>query len=68
MRDLIQKTCLFLFLAAVFAAKGSELGTLTGALAGTVLMWPFYKKYVPPLPKRRRVVVEVEAGAEPGSE
>lgn len=60
MRDLLQKLCLFLFLAAVFAGKGNELGTLTGALSGTVLLWPFYKKYVPALPKRRRVVVEAD--------
>ena len=59
MRDLVQKTCLFLFLAVLLAGKGSELGTATGALAGTILLWPFYKKYVPLLPKRRRVLVEI---------
>lgn len=68
MRDLLQKTCLFLFLATVLAGKGSDLGALTGALTGTILLWPFYKKYVPQLPKRRRVVVEVAADAESASE
>ncbi len=59
MRDLVQKTCLFLFLAVLLAGRGSEVGTATGALAGTVLLWPFYKKYVPLSPKRRRVLVEI---------
>ena len=68
MRDLVKKACLFLFLAAIFSGKGSELGTLVGALTGTVLLWPFYKKHVPLLPKRRRVVVEVASDADPASE
>jgi hypothetical protein len=58
MRELIQKLCLFLFLAALFSGRTAELGTLMGALTGTVLLWPFYRRHVPPAPKRRRIVVE----------
>lgn len=57
MNNAFRKLCLFLFLAALFSAHGSSLATLIAASAGTVLLWPFYKKYAP-LSPRRRVVVE----------
>jgi hypothetical protein len=43
-------------LAALFSGRTNELGVLTGALTGTVLLWPLYRKFVP-APKRRRIVV-----------
>ena len=42
MRDFGLKLCLFLFLAAVLAGCTNELGTLTGAITGTILLWPAY--------------------------
>lgn len=57
MNDAFRKLCLFLFLASLFSPHGSSLATLVAASAGTVLLWPFYKKYAPPV-LRRRVVVE----------
>lgn len=56
MREYLTKLCMFLFLAAIFSGSTNELGVLTGALMGTVLLWPLYRKCVP-APKRRRVVV-----------
>jgi hypothetical protein len=65
MKEFGLKLCLFLFLAAVLAGRTNELGTLTGAITGTVLLWPVYRKVVPvPGTKvRRRVVVQDEAEA-----
>jgi len=56
MKEFLLKLCLFLFLAASFSGRTNELGVLTGAVTGTILLWPLYRKYVP-TPKRRRVVV-----------
>ena len=56
MREYLTKLCMFLFLAALFSGRTNELGVLTGAFTGTVLLWPLYRKFVPPA-KRRRVVV-----------
>ena len=56
MREYLTKLCMFLFLAALFSGRTSELGVLIGALTGTVLLWPLYRKFVP-APKRRRIVV-----------
>ena len=56
MREYLTKLCMFLFLAAIFSGRTNELGVLTGALTGTVLLWPLYRKFVP-APKRRRIVV-----------
>jgi hypothetical protein len=63
MKEFGLKLCLFLFLAAVLTGRTNELGALTGAITGTVLLWPVYRKVVPaPSPKaRRRVVVQDEA-------
>lgn len=59
MGDAVRKLCLFLFLASILSPHGSSLATLMAAGAGTVLVWPFYKKYAPAVP-RRRLVVETE--------
>ena len=56
MKEYLTKLCMFLFLAALFSGQTNELGVLTGALTGTVLLWPLYRKFVP-APKRRRIVV-----------
>jgi len=56
MKDYSTKLCMFLFLAALFSGRTNKLGVLTGALTGTVLLWPLYRKFVP-APKRRRIVV-----------
>ena len=40
MHQLIRKICLFLFLTAVLSGRANELGTLVGAIAGTILLWP----------------------------
>jgi len=56
MKDYLTKLCMFLFLAALFSGRTNELGVLTSALTGTVLLWPLYRKFVP-APKRRRIVV-----------
>ena len=70
MREYLTKLCMFLFLAAIFSGRTNELGVLTGALTGTVLLWPVYRKFVP-APKRRRIVVvdeDAEVAEEPASE
>ena len=71
MKEYLTKICMFLFLAAIFSGRTNELGVVTGALTGTILLWPLYRKLVP-APKRRRVVVveeesetSVESTAEP---
>ena len=70
MKEYWTKLCMFLFLAALFSGRTNELGVLTGALTGTVLLWPLYRKFVP-APRRRRIVVFDEApevGEEPAPE
>ena len=62
MKEYLTKLCMFLFLAALLSGRTNELGVLIGALTGTVLLWPLYRKFVP-APKRRRIVV-VDEGAE----
>lgn len=69
MKEFGLKLCLFLFLAALFSGRTNELGTLTGAITGTILLWPIYRKLVPApaaRPRRKAVVEEdpVEAIAE----
>jgi hypothetical protein len=52
MRDFGLKLCLFLFLAAALAGRTNELGTLTGAITGTILLWPVYRKLLAPPPEK----------------
>ena len=44
MREFGLKLCLFLLLAAVFSGCTNELGVLVGAVTGTILLWPLYRK------------------------
>jgi hypothetical protein len=61
MREYLTKLCMFLFLTAIFSGRTNELGVLTGALTGTILLWPLYRKFVPAPQRRRIVVVDEEA-------
>jgi hypothetical protein len=59
MQEFLLKLCLFLFLAALFSGRTDELGVLTGALSGTILLWPLDRRFVPrvlPRPRRNRMV------------
>ena len=47
MKEFGMKLCMFLFLAALFSGRTNELGVLIGALTGTVLFWPLYRKFIP---------------------
>ena len=62
MQQLSRKICLFLFLTAVLAGRANELGTLVGAITGTILLWPLYERLTTDRPAGRstRVVVEEE--------
>ena len=64
MKEFLTKLCMFLFLAALFSGRTNELGVLIGALTGTLLFWPLYRKFVPAPKRRRIVVVDEEAAAE----
>lgn len=66
MKEFGLKVCLFLFLAALFSARTNELGTITGAITGTILFWPLYRKFtgIPITVKPRRKVVVEEQPAE----
>jgi hypothetical protein len=63
-KEYLAKVCMFLFLAAIFSGRTNELGVATGALTGTILLWPLYRKFVP-APKRRRIVVVDEESETP---
>lgn len=41
------KLCLFLFIASLLSGRTNELGTLVGAVTGTILLWPIYRRFVP---------------------
>ena len=58
MKNFGLKICLFLFLASVFSGRTNELGTLTGAITGSILLWPLYRRLVPATRYRRKVVIE----------
>ena len=59
MREFGLKLCLFLFLAAIFSGRTNELGVLLGAVTGTILLWPLYRKLalLPAAKTRRRVAL-----------
>lgn len=64
MKEFGLKVCLFLFLAAVFSGRTNELGTLTGAITGTILLWPLYRKVLPAPAARPRPKVVIEEPVE----
>ena len=64
MKEFLTKLCMFLFLAALLSGRTNELGVLIGALTGTFLFWPLYRKFVPAPKRRRIVVIDEEAAAE----
>jgi hypothetical protein len=59
MREFGLKLCLFLFLAAILSGRTNELGVLVGAVTGTILLWPLYRKVavLPAATARRRVAL-----------
>jgi hypothetical protein len=59
MREFGLKLFLFLFLAAIFSGRTNELGVLVGAVTGTILLWPLYRKValLPAAKARRRVAL-----------
>ena len=68
MREFALKVCLFLFLVAVLSGRTNALGVVTGAVTGTILLWPLYRKLTPPpvsKPRRRVIVVEEEPASRP---
>lgn len=65
MREFGLKLCFFLFLAALFSGRTNELGTFTGAITGTILFWPIYRRLLPvPGPRPRRSAVAAEESVE----
>lgn len=62
MQQLSRKICLFLFLTAVLSGKANELGTLVGAITGTILLWPLYEELTtgPTARRSQRVAAEEE--------
>jgi hypothetical protein len=62
MQQLSRKVCLFLFLTAVLSGRANELGTLVGAITGTILLWPLYEKLTtgPTARRSQRVAAEEE--------
>jgi hypothetical protein len=68
MKALGLKICLFLFLVALFSGHTNALGALTGALTGTILLWPFYRRLAPLRPKPQRNTVADEDPARAAAE
>ena len=54
MREFGLKVCLFLFLAAILSGRTNELGVLIGAVTGTLLLWPLYRRITPPAAQKAR--------------
>jgi hypothetical protein len=65
MREFGLKVCLFLFLVAAFSGRTNELGAITCAVTGTILLWPIYRKFLPPRTARRKPKNEVEVEIAP---
>jgi hypothetical protein len=59
------KLCLFLFFAAMFSGRTNELGTLVGAITGTLLIWPVYRRMLGAAGTERRRSPADEASAKP---
>jgi hypothetical protein len=65
MKSFSLKLCLFLFLAATFSGRTNELGTLVGAITGTVLIWPVYRRMLSAVRIEHRGSPADEASAKP---
>jgi hypothetical protein len=63
MKSFSLKLCLFLFFAALFSGRTNELGTLVGAITGTVLVWPLYRRLLGNARVERRGSAADEASA-----
>jgi hypothetical protein len=59
MREFALKLCLFLFLISLLGAR-TELGILTAAITGTILLWPLYRRWISPSiePRAQREGIE----------
>ena len=69
MREFGLKSCIFLFLVSVLSGHTNELGALTGAITGTILFWPIYRRLLPtPVSRPQRRVVVEEGPAEAASD
>ncbi len=64
MNNLGRKLCLFLFLTALLAGRNNALGVLTGAIAGSILLWPVYRRLLPVYRPRKKLPVEEQEEAE----
>lgn len=53
MQQLSRKICLFLFLTAVLSGRANGVGTLVGAITGTILLWPLYERFTTGRPSER---------------
>ena len=51
MREFGLKVCIFLFLVSAFSGRTNELGAITCAVTGTILLWPIYRKFLPSVPQ-----------------
>ena len=60
MQQLSRKICLFLFLTAVLSGRANELGTLVGAITGTILVWPLYERLTTGRPAGRSLRAAAE--------
>ena len=67
MKEFGLKICLFLFLAALLSGQTNALGTVTGAITGSILLWPLYRNALPALSARSRGKAAVES-VDTGSE
>jgi hypothetical protein len=65
MKALGLKICLFLFLTALFSGRMTPLAVITGALTGTILLWPLYQRVLPAQPRRKAAGREVAADEDP---
>jgi hypothetical protein len=63
MKPFSLKVCLFLFFAAALSGRTNELGTLVGAITGTVLVWPVYRRLLGNVRGERRGSPADEASA-----
>ncbi len=64
MNNLGRKLCLFLFLTARLAGRNNSVGVLTGAITGSILLWPVYRRLLTGSRPRKQLPVEEQEEAE----